>query len=308
MAIYPVYVSRMLCSILTLTLLVSLLWVSSTRAQEIRFAQEHANTEPFQLVITILEKSIAQYGDGTTLHWVDTTNMNQPRALRVLESCNSEFDVFFSGYDIEREQRLLQVDFPLTMGLLGVRGFVTTVDQAKALQGDVTNAGGWLIGSGRGWPDTRIMLENQFQVTQADYENLWAMLNTGRFQVFQRGIQEAQLEIHQRSSGLHLINNLVMLYPLATMLYVNPCKPALKTQLESILQSAYDDGLIQSIIRQDPYASLAIDRLTDPSVRKVVLKNTQVSENFVSMIDRYWLPEIQYLLGHDTPTTTGMLE
>ncbi len=271
-------------------------WASGARAENIRIAQEHADTEPFELIITILEQSIEQYGDGARLQWVDTTSMNQPRALRMLESCEADFDVYFSGYDTEREQRLLQVDFPLTMGLLGVRGFVTTRDRADALQADVTNASSWLIGSGRGWPDTRIMIDNQYQVSQTSYENLWAMLNTGRFDVFQRGFQEAQLEIRQRGNNLHLLNNVVMLYPLSTLLYVNPCKPELSAQLESMLHRAFTEGLIQSIIYDDPFATLAIDRLTDQTVHKIVLENTELSDNFRSMISRYWLPEIKQLL------------
>jgi hypothetical protein len=182
------------------------------------------------------------------------------------------------------------------MGLLGLRGFVTTAERAAALEADADNAAAWLIGSGRGWPDTRIMLENQFKVTQASYENLWTMLNIGRFEVFQRGLQEAQLEIRQRGSDLHLVRNIVMLYPLATVLYVNPCKPELKTQLDSIFKAAHKDGLVQAIIYQDPDATLAIKRLTDPSVQKIVLENTETSGAFTAMIDDFWLPEIQHQL------------
>lgn len=280
-------------SIIDLIVVISLFFAFTTQAQDIRFAQEHVDTEPFQLVISILEQSIAHYGEGNKLQWVDTTAMNQPRALRMLESCDADFDVYFSGYDAEREQRLLQVDFPLTLGLLGVRGFVTTTDRVIDLEADTDNAETWLIGSGRGWPDTRIMLENRFKVTEANYENLWAMLGIGRFDVFQRGLQEAQLEIRQRGDNLQLLNNVIMVYPLATVLYVNPCKPFLKEQLEEILYSAYADGLVQSIIYQDPDAALAIMRLNETSVRKIVLTNSETSGAFTAMVDRFWLPEIQ---------------
>lgn len=290
------YATKFLCKPCILAVLFTLAWAPFTRAEAIRVAQEHADTEPFQLVITILEQTIAQYGDGARLEWIDTTSMNQPRALRMLESCEADFDVFFSGYDIEREQRLLQVDFPLTMGLLGVRGFVTTQNRVESLLGDVANARNWLIGSGRGWPDTRIMLDNRYQVTQANYENLWAMLHTGRFDVFQRGVQEAQLELRQRGNNLRLLNNVLMLYPLSTQLYVNPCKPELAVQLETMLHTAFEDGLVQSIIREDPFAALAIERLTDETVHKIVLDNTVVSDNFRSMVARYWLPEVQQFL------------
>ncbi|MEP4548393.1 MAG: hypothetical protein ABJ000_19600 [Saccharospirillum sp.] len=285
-------------SLVALVIIGVLFIAATTRAQDIRVAQEHSDTEPFELVISILEQSIARYGENSRLQWVDTTEMNQPRALRMLESCSADFDVYFSGYDTGREQRLLQVNFPLTMGLLGLRGFVTTADRAEALEADVQQAETWLIGSGRGWPDTRIMLENQFRVTQANYQNLWAMLEQGRFDVFQRGLQEAQLEIRQRSNELQLLNTVVMLYPLATVLYVNPCKPELKEQLEFILQSAYEIGLVQSIIYQNADAALAINRLADPSVRIIALKNTDMSDAFVTMIDAYWLPEIRQHLSH----------
>ncbi len=91
-----------------------------------------------------------------------------------------------------------------------------------------------------------------------------------------------------------------MLYPLATLLCVNPCKPELKEQLEFILQSAYEHGLVQSIIDQNADAAPAIDRLADPSVRIIALKNTDMSNAFVTMINAYWLPEIRQHRSHQT--------
>jgi len=272
-----------------------LLCASSLQSQSIRIAQEHADTRPFQLVITILEETIDRYGDGLHLEWVDTTDMNQPRALHMLERCEARYDVFFSGYDIKREQNLRQVDFPLTMGLLGVRGFVTTEAHRTSLP-PPEQARQWLIGSGRGWPDTRIMKENGFQIAQANYENLWIMLEAGRFDVFQRGIQEAQLELQHRSDDLVLMSEVMMVYPLAMFLYVSPCEPDLHRRLETMLYAAHRDGLIQSLIHDDPYAALAIRMITDDTVYKIVLGNEQTSPRFQSLIEQYWLTGIRSLL------------
>lgn len=63
------------------------------------------------------------------------------------------------------------------------------------------------------------------------------------------------------------------------------------------LHTAFADGLVQSIIHADPLATVAIDRLTDEAMHKIVLENTLVSDNFRSMVAQYWLPEIQVLLN-----------
>lgn len=266
----------------------------SSFAQTIRIAQEHPDNSPFQLTIQILENAIAEYGQGADIEWVDATDLVQARALRTLESCDSSFDVYFSGYDPERERRLLQVDVPLMLGMLGVRGFVTTRDRQETLLGRPINE--WTIGSGLGWPDTAIMLNSDFKVYQAPYENLWLMLTAQRIDVFQRGLQEAQLEIAQRGDNLVLIDQVVMVYPLAIFLYVTPCRPDLHAFLERVLVAAHLSGQIQASLRADPQVALALAMLRDPTIEHLVLENPSVSLEFMKLVDQYFLEEIRSLL------------
>lgn len=271
------------------------LWLSfSSHAQTLKIAQEHTDLAPFNLLIQVLEKALAEHTEDAQLDWIDSSDLVQARALTRLESCNAPFDIYFSGYDANREERLLQVEVPLTLGLLGARGFVTTKAQQKVLQS--TNTQDWVIGSGLGWPDTDIMLSEGYQVSQAPYENLWRMLETQRIQVFQRGLQEAQLEIAQRGDEFVLIDQVVMLYPLASFLYVSPCRPDLHALLEEALIKSHQNGQTQTIIRSDPQAAYALSLLSDPNVEHLILSNPLASDQFIALAKEYFLDEIRSLL------------
>ncbi|SFB90570.1 hypothetical protein SAMN05660443_0850 [Marinospirillum celere] len=266
----------------------------STHAQKLKIAQEHTDLSPFNLLIQVLEKALAQHTENAHLYWVDSSDLVQARALTRLESCDAPFDIYFSGYDANREERLLQVEVPLTLGLLGARGFVTTKTQQQTLQ--ATHPQEWIIGSGLGWPDTAIMLSEGYQVSQAPYENLWKMLETERIQVFQRGLQEAQLEIAQLGDQFVLIERTVMLYPLASFLYVSPCRPDLHRLLEETLIKSHQSGQTQATIRSDPQAAYALSLLSDPNVEHLILSNPLVSDPFIALAQNYFLKEIRALL------------
>lgn len=263
-------------------------------AQTISIAQEHSDNHPFQLTIEVLELALDEYSEGADIDWVDATELVQARALRVLENCDADFDVYFSGYDPERERRLLQVNVPVTLGLLGARGFVTTREHKETLLEKPVEE--WTIGSGLGWPDTTIMINAGFDVHQAPYENLWLMVSARRVDVIQRGLHEAQLEIAQRGGDLLLLDQAVMVYPLAIFLYVSPCRPDLHALLEQVLEDAHRSGQTQALLRADLQVARALEMLTAPDVQHFVLENPSASDEFIRLADRYFLEEIRALL------------
>lgn len=268
-----------------------------TYSVEITIAQEHKNIKPFALVVRIIERSIADFGSGNDqLKWVDVTHMNQKRLVAELKSCKAPFDLLFTGYSKYRERELIQLSVPLTQGLLGVRGFVVNAEQLQRYQTNSELITGGVIGSGRGWPDTEIMKYNGYKVAESDYLNLWTMLKAQRFDAFQRGAQEAQLELliqNQLGSQFELMNNLLMIYPLDFFLYVNPCKPELASNLEKSLKAAINTGLIRQLIEQDEYSQVVVQMLQDEKVKKVILKNPSVSAETLDLYWRYSLDEIK---------------
>lgn len=263
-------------------------------ADTIRIAQEHYDTAAFRLPMQVIENALSQASDPARIEWADGRGWLQPRALTILKSCDAPFDVYFTGYDKSREAHLLQVNVPLTLGLLGVRGFVTTAAQLDSVK--ERDAGEWAIGSGLGWPDTTIMQHAGYDVYQAPFENLWKMLEAKRIDVFQRGVQEAQLEITQRNGSVVLVDDVLMLYPFAQFLYVSPCRPELHAQLETALIEAYEKGQTELMLRTHPDVIFTLELLGDPEVQRIILENTIASEAFMDLGKRYFLEEIRELL------------
>lgn len=267
--------------------------MAATAENSIKIAQELEDPEPFRLVINILEEAVERYGEGASVEWVPAWNMNQSRSLHTLESCTTDYDVVFTGYHKDREEKFLQVNVPLTLGLLGVRGMVVNAEKADELRPKAAQLQEWAIGSGTGWPDTEIMEKNGYQITDNLYNNLWTMLEKNRIDAFQRGVQESQMEIQQRGENFVLLDNVNMIYPLDFMAYVSPCKPDLHAKLENILQQAFDDGLIMEKIQEDPSSVLALDMLRNPDVQKFGLENHLTTDKFDGIISQYFLPEIK---------------
>ncbi|EAR10873.1 hypothetical protein [Reinekea blandensis] len=276
--------------VLTCSLTLSGVW-----ADPILIAREHTDMSPFALVIKTLEAALQASDAPTSLIWADATDMNQTRAIIEMEQCNAPFDVYFTGYDATRESRLLQVDVPLTGGLLGVRVLAVRNDRVDELAARVNQPRGLVIGSGSGWPGTRILQSYGYSVQTAPYLSLWQMLESGRVDAFQRGIQEAQLELASRPE-LTTLPNTLFIFPMDFFLYVSPCRADLHQQLTETLTAFADSGALEQLLRKDPTVQNAIAQLSQPETRVRVMAEPDDPDPIYDLLLRYGLTEVQALL------------
>lgn len=252
-----------------------------------------AGEQVFAYEISVLKLALAHSGRETELVITPLT-MPQERAFLELESGRAQFNLFFSGFSQEREARFRQIDIPLSRGLLGHRIFITkerfsddlaNVDDLDALKRFA------VVGSGNGWPDTRIFEAAGFTVQRSGYENLWKMLAKERINTFNRGIHEAYVEIGIRKPELENLvvdPHLMVRYRFDYLFYVRKDNEELAELLETGLKRAYESGAFMDNFRSHPMIRTVIDQANPNERLTFDIDNPLMTERQRVIPDRYW--------------------
>ncbi|SFR44946.1 hypothetical protein SAMN05216203_0416 [Marinobacter daqiaonensis] len=126
----------------------------------------------------------------------------------------------------ERERDLYEVPIPIDGGLLGFRVCVVQEEKVKLFAGVRSlkefSDRGLTIGQGTHWPDTTILEANGIQVvTHTRFENLFDMLERGRFDCFARGVSEVLYDMERvQHHGLVVEPNLLLAYPMPSYFFL----------------------------------------------------------------------------------------
>ena len=272
---------------------------SSATKPIIKVGLLHGDPEPFSLPLAVLRQAFAHMQPPREMKLVDISHMNQHRALTAMSRRQVPFDIFFSGFSKAREEQLLQIDVPLTQGLLGARVLVINNNRQDALLQQLqsaTDVRNLAIGSGIQWPDTEILQKNGFQIVEGKYQNLWKMLQNQRIDAFARGIEEAFTEIEQRKANRpqpDILQGWLLVYPLDYFVYLPKSRAELYTQLNQALLKALNSGDIRRTIEQHPSAQQALQWLRSQQYQTLYLHNPLLSERLKTLPAEYWLPEVR---------------
>lgn len=281
---------RSLC--MSFLLFVILTFVApKANAEDFKLAILHGDPEVFSYEISVVDMALAHADGDHRLQLIYLPNTNQVRILKMLAQGNL-INIFFTGYDRERENRFLQVNIPLTRGLLGHRVFIkkksTDVsDQVTSIE-DIQKL---RVGSGIGWPDTDIFKAAGFKVVASTYENLWPMLDKERYELFNRGLQEAFVEVEQQALKgyeFEVDPNLMVSYPYDYFLYVNKKSTHLHAILEQGLKRAYETGAFMENFNNHPAIQQAIKEGRPTERTHFRIANPHLSERARAIPAHYW--------------------
>lgn len=224
-------------------------------------SDEHAEAEPPQQIIlwyrnydspaihALLDLALQKTPEYGLYTIVRSPEMNQGRALRELASDRSRsVQVANVATTPEREDNLLAVTIPIDGGLLGYRVCVTTKDMLPRFKGitrlaDVRERR-IRFGQGRHWPDTKILEANGLDVvTHPGFENLFDMLEGGRFECFARGVSEVYYDLKLRSDkNLVIEPTLLFTYTMPNYFFVGRSDLSLAVRIQLGLERAIADG------------------------------------------------------------------
>lgn len=169
-----------------------------------------------------------------------------------------ELSVMWATSRPEVDALLEPIKIPICSGLIGYRVLMIRKDLQPVLAEVKTldELKSFRIGQGVGWGDTAILENAGFVVDTAPYDSLFKMLDVGRFDLFPRGIHEAQMELNihkKRLPSLMIDSHIGLHYPLIRFLYVKKGNEPLREALTLGLERMQADGSFNEFLENHPF-------------------------------------------------------
>ena len=225
------------------------------------------------------------------------TNVTPDRGLTLLQS--RRIDVVSLPATPEREQLFRAVPVDIMRGLLGYRVLLIRKQRQADFSAirSLEQLRNFSVGFGSQWADLPILQHNGLNVVATpQYQNLFAMLDKGRFDAFPRGLNEAWHEVEERTISqpdLVVESSLLLYYPYPVYFFVNRDDKALAERLERGLARAQADGSMRRLFLQ--YHAEALRQANLAQRHLISLENPLLPSGFHEPDTSWWLPAS---LGH----------
>lgn len=198
-----------------------------------------------QLLLTkAMERTIDLYGPYRIEQYPISLTRNRSLALLV----KGKITVYVAPTSRKWEAAAIPVRIPVRKGILGYRLFFIR-DKDQTLFSDVSSMKELLkyrIGQGAQWTITQSFKRLGIKVSGGvEYEPLFKMLESGRFDYFPRGLNEIFREFEARKDkipSLKIEETLSIYIPLPQYFFVSPSRPDLAKRIEIGLLSLLEDG------------------------------------------------------------------
>lgn len=263
---------------------------AATRAEEFRIPVYDSDDSFF---VQVLHLALSANGGEHSIKTFEHP-VTQSRTLRELQ--DGKFNIFYSGYAASRERDFIQVNIPLSRGLLGYRFLAIRTSNAGIFQSIRSKADFqhlMTLGANSSWPDTDIMRAAGLDVVTAPTEALWPMLRRNRFLAFPRGMSEALPEIRREGAEpgnpLILEPRFMLAYRYDSFFYVPKNQPHLAAIVENGLRAAYDNGSYMKLFEAHPVIQAAFEEIRARPRTVFWIDTPDMSERTRNIPDRYWL-------------------
>ncbi len=173
--------------------------------------------------------------------------MAENRQIVEMENASGKLTVMIRETSIEYEKLFEPVRIPIDKDLIGYRVFlIRKQDQLKFNNVNTfDDLKKFSIGQGVGWGDIDILRANGFKVIAgSQYEGLFQMLLSHRFDIFSRGIAEVVDEYEQRKAAmpeLSIEESILLYYPLPTYFWFT------KNEVGKFLAERVRTGMLKMI-------------------------------------------------------------
>ena len=239
-----------------------------------------------------LLKLALSYDKENSYNFVESSRF-LPQITMIEQIKAGELDVAWTGTSNELEQQLMPIRIPLYKGLLGHRIFIIRQgDQARFDQiNTFEQLKTFTAAQERTWADTTILRSAGIPVIGTRrYENLFYMLEGGRYDYFPRGVHEPWSEISARPHlPLTVEKHILVKYPMPAYLFVNKNNVALANKINDGLMQAIEDGSFNDYFFSNPMIKdvIAKANLTDRVMFEINNPNIPSSTPFDDK--RLWL-------------------
>lgn len=219
-----------------------------------------------------------------------TEDITQNRGMQLLQS--GAIDVIALGTNAEREARMRPIKIDILRGMVGYRLLVIRgADQARITRMDEATLRRELVfGLNSQWADLPVMRANGLAVqTSSSYENLFSMLDAGRFDAFPRGLNEASRELDDRKQSfpnLAVEQSKALFFAYPVYFWVSRDNPALAQRIERGLKAALADGSFRKLF--ESYHAAEIDMLARSKRHVIRLANPLLPPGTPEPDTRWW--------------------
>jgi ABC-type amino acid transport substrate-binding protein len=261
----------------------------SASAEVLRYNQSEADPNGFYAAKMI--KLALEHIDTKYELQVVPGNLTQTRMVE--DTLNNSLDVIWAGTSKDLEEQLELVKIPLYKGLLGHRlliirkGDQDKFDQVKNID-DLRKIP---LGQGTAWADTKILEANGLKVIKTmKYQNLFFMLDGGRFDAFPRAVFEPFSEVAKHPDlNLTVEKHLMLVYKLDFFLFVNKSKQKLARDLELGLNRAIADGSFDKVFMGSPSVQEAVTKGDLKNRLVIPLKNPLITDQVPVNREELWI-------------------
>ncbi|KMT64279.1 diguanylate cyclase [Catenovulum maritimum] len=216
-----------------------------------------------------------------------------PQTSMIEQLKTNKLDVAWTGTSKELENSLTPIRIPLYKGLLGHRIFIiregnqAKFDQIKSL----SELKSLTAAQERSWADTAILRSAGIKVYGTrTYENLFHMLEGGRYDYLPRGVHEPWAEIASRPElPLTVEKNLLVKYPMPAYFFVNKENQALAQAIYSGLDAAINDGTFNDYFFNNPMIQDVIEKANIEHRLVFEIENPSIPEQTPFQDKRLWL-------------------
>ncbi len=232
---------------------------------------------------TILKEVMKQGGLSPTFPYSDIKGGDLSFNRMQQDIISGKLDVFWSMTSKELEQEFIPIYIPIFRGLLGMR--IPLVKKENTNMFANINNFKELIkykaGSGKTWPDTKILEHNGIPVVKTlKYQNLFPMLEGGRFDYFPRGLHEPWQEIINNADlNLAVENNILIRYTAPNYFFVAKSNPQLAQKLTVLLNKLIENGDFVKLFFLDEEVKNALNNSNVKNRVVFEIENPTLSEN-----------------------------
>ncbi|MBN2426871.1 MAG: transporter substrate-binding domain-containing protein [Deltaproteobacteria bacterium] len=206
-----------------------------------------------ELLETALQKTLEQYGPFVCKP--SELSMKEERYRNQVKE-GKWVNVIWSSVTKELEDELIPIRIPIRKGLLGYRIFLINKNNKNkfaAIQ-NIEELKQLSLIQGRDWNDIKIFRQMGFYVMPiSSYENMFKLINSGRYDYFSRGAYEALTEYearHEELPNLFVEEKLLLFYPWPKYFFVSRKFPKLAERIEAGLNIMIQDGSFDEIFKK----------------------------------------------------------
>ncbi len=242
------------------------------------------------ILLSALQQAKGDYADASVVH-VPYTDAARGGMIRLIQ--RGVIDVYWTATSRERERKMLPVRLPLMQGLLGYRVSIVHRDSIETLKRPGTDLKALTACQVRFWPDTDILLSNEFNVASVnDFHKNFELTHKKRCDFFPRAIFEGKTDLAMARATypeLALFDDVMLYYPYPLYFFTARENRQLNTEIAKGLELMISSGELRQLLEKNTMTKHLFPLTQWQSKRIIQLNNPLLPEATPLDDERLWI-------------------